>query len=153
MTTLEEISNPMPHVLAAWKNLLETAGHKVFSVSAFDEGTDDSALSPYFKIQIQNLRASGREYPLAGNKYWSSWSGTLITRASTMRGKNGDKHNALVGAIYVLAAKNRNLYAPYHSIHHFRPAGLNSSTDGLLDHSEIHVDVEIFVRDDAWPQN
>lgn len=153
MTTIEQIVNPLPHVLATWNALLKKAGHTVWTVAAFAEDPPNShKLSPYLQTQVTNLRASGHEYPLAGNKYWDAWSATLITRASTMRGKNGDKHYMLVGAIYVLAAKNRNLCAPFHWITHFKPAGLVSSTDGLLDHSEIHMDIEIFVRDEAWPQ-
>lgn len=154
MRPLESIVNPLPAVLAAWNALLEKAGHKVWTVAAFDEPPPNAKkLSPYLETQITNLQASGQDYPLAGRSYWSSWSATIITRASTMRGKNGDKHNALVGAIYVLAATNRTLNAPpAHYIQHFRPSGLVSSTDGLLDHSDIHLDIHIFVRDDAWPQ-
>ncbi|MEY2500590.1 MAG: hypothetical protein QOI07_924 [Verrucomicrobiota bacterium] len=153
MTTIENIVNPLPHVLATWNALLEKAGHTVWTVGAFAEPEpNESKKSPFLETQVQNLRASGQEYPMPdGNSYWSSWSATLITRASTMRGKNGDRHNALVGAVYVLAAKNRNLMSPFHVIRHFKPSGLVSSTDGLLDHSEIHMDIEVFVRDDAWP--
>lgn len=151
MTTLQQICNPLPHVLAAWNALLEKAGHKVWTVSAFAEPEpNESKKSPYLETQLTNLRASGQEYPLKGKSYWSSWSGTLVTRVATMRGKNGDKHNALVGAVYVLAAENRSLYTPFHLVRHFRPAGLVSSTDGLLDHSEISFDVIIVVRDTAW---
>lgn len=153
MAPLEQICNPMPFALAAWNALLEKAGHTVWTVAAFDEPPPNAQkLSPYLQTQITNLRASGQEYPLDGKSYWCSWTGELITRASTMRGKNGDKHVALVGAIYVLAAKCKAsfLYTPYHVLRHFRPSGLTSSTDGLLDHSEIHFDIQIFVRGDAW---
>lgn len=154
MTTLENISNPLPFVLAAWKRILEKAGHKVFTVSAFDEIQDDR-LSPYFEIQLTNLRASGQEYPIGRERHWSSWSGELITRVSTMRGKNGEKHIEMVGGVYVLAALYRSLFVPavlpHHAIHQIKPTGLVSSTDGLLDRSEIHFDIAVLVRDDAWP--
>jgi hypothetical protein len=57
----------------------------------------------------------------------------------------------MVGAIFALFAMNRNIQTDAHLICHFRPSGLVSSTDGLLDHSEIHFDIQIMVRDDAWP--
>lgn len=154
MTTLENICNPLPFILAAWKRVLEKAGHTVYTVSAFDETQEDKK-SPYLEIQLTNLRASGQEYPLDGEKYWSSWAGELITRVSTMRGKNGDKHIEMVGGVYVLAARYRNLFVPtvlpHHQLHQIRPSGLVSSTDGLLDRSEIHFDIAVIVRDDAWP--
>ena len=104
-----------------------------------------------------NLRAGEQQYPLGDDLYWSSWDATLITRAATARGINGENHVAMVGGVYVLAAQYRRHFhkgaLPFHQILDMKPAGLAPSTDGLLDHSEISFDVKIAVRDDAWPHS
>lgn len=155
MGTIEQIVNPLPFVLAAWVKVLKKPGHTVHGVSAFDLSGVNNKLSPYKAVQITNLRASGQEYPLDGDNYWSSWDSTLIVNAVTNRGKNGDQHIILVGSIYVLAARFRRLFTPavlpYHYIQYLRPSGYTPSTDGLLDHSEITFDQRIMVRDSAWP--
>lgn len=157
MTTLEKIVNPIPYVLAAWKKILEKPGHTVHSVSAFDLSSVDSKLSPYKAIQISSFAASGQEYPLGNDRYWSSWNATLSTHAVTNRGKNGEQHIILVGSIYVLAAQFRRLFTPavlpFHKITHMRPSGYSPDTEGLLDYSKIDFDIIIMVRDDAWPQD
>lgn len=158
MTTLENIVNPLPFVLAAWNRILESAGHKVWTVTAFDEpGDDETKLAPFIETQLTNLRAAGGQYPLDGDTYWSTWSAELISRASTRRPNNVDKHIAMVGGIYVLAARASKLFSPavlpYHRILQLKPSGQTSAVAGLLDQTEVHLEVVIGVRDDAWPDS
>lgn len=155
MTTIENIVNPLPHVLRAWKTILGKR-HKVFSVFDYIDPEQEQKLTPYFTITLRNLRASGQQYPIGPDIFWSSWSATLESTAVTMRGKNSDKQDEMAGGVLVLAARYRVHFVkavlPYHLIVEMKPADLDPSTEGLLDYQKVNLDIQIMVRDDAWPE-
>lgn len=155
MTTVENIVNPLPHVLRAWKTILGKR-HKVFSVFDYIDPEEQPKLSPYFHIALRNLRATGNQNPVGSDLFWSSWAATLESTAITMRGKNSDKQDEMAGSVLVLASQFCGHFTeaqlPFHQIIEMKPADLDHSTEGVLDFQKVNLDIQIIVRDDAWPQ-
>lgn len=154
MTTLETILNPKAAVDAAWMAILKEAGLKN-TLAVFD--LEENKETPYVEIQSSNWAASGQQYDIGGGELaWSSWKCNMLSRVVTNRGTNSDKHEAMIGAIIVAAARPLNNFSPavlkYHSVWQMKQTGSTPTTDGMNDHTEITHELEVIVRDNAWEQ-
>jgi hypothetical protein len=152
MSPLETILNPADAVIDAWLAILKKAKQ-----NAYRTFSDETKKTPYMEVQISGLKAAGQQYAFQGEALWSSWSATLTTRVKTNRGQNSARHAPMCARVLVESAKFRSRFSPAimpaHSIAQMRLTGLNPSTDGFLDQTEINHDVLIVVRDDAWPDS
>lgn len=163
MTTLDNILHPSLAILSAWGAILKKAGHRVYgprddTPETTAQGEEEIAKqTPYVEFWLSGLRASGQQYPIGMELYWSSWSASIHSRVATMRGKNGQKHEVICASLYVLSARYKTLFSPamlpFHRILQMKPDGLTPTTEGLLDYTEISFEIQIEVRESAWPDS
>ncbi len=147
--TLSELLNPHDPILTAWNQALEPVCANVFPTFS-----DENKTSPYFETHIQGLKNNGQQSAWKGFKIYLGWTGTLVTRVTTMRGVNSDEHKKMLDQALRCAGEfwlafGENL--PLHLVQDFKLSNYLTTTEnaetGFTDHTELHHDFVLGIRD------
>ncbi len=138
---------------AAWQSILRAAG-----LTVFVEFSDDDKSTPFVEVQLQQTQPTGQRYVYSGVPLFNSWTGILVSRVITVRGKNSDLQTSMLGKVRLQAQKFRDNFSrsvlPYHSIDNLiSETGLLRGVDvqERLDWSELSHGITFSIRADAWP--
>jgi hypothetical protein len=142
----------------AWITILKNAGQE----NVYPEHSDATKVSPYVEVQLTSVHSTGRQHILYPDRQmWAQpfdmWTGLLMSRVVTMRGKNSDQHRPALARIrietHMFADRFSPAILPYHQVVQLREQGLSRGFNNAtsLDWSEITAEIKFWVRPEAWP--
>jgi len=145
------------YILPGWVQILSDRG-----VNAFVEFSDQTKETPYVDVYLEHTVPSGHQHlALDGRLYWDAWTGWLVHRVYSQRGKNSDQQATILKAIRGAAFDFTDLLddqvLPYHDFMMLKESphgrGLSQGVDRALnlDWSELPLDMQFCVRPNAWP--
>jgi hypothetical protein len=136
----------------AWNAILNVCGAQVapmFSSADLE--------SPRFETQLHSATPTGHEFIYKGARYWDAWTGQLLTRIVTSRGKSADFHPKMLGQARMLAMQWRTKFTfanlSWHSIAELKEGSLARyvDSDNDLDVSELTHAITFSIDTRAWP--
>lgn len=154
------MSAPDISILLAYESHIEPAWAKILAASdlaAFVEFSDYDKATPFVDVMLDQVVPTGHRMPLPdGSVFWDAWTGQLVSRVVTQRGKNSARQAPMLGAIRVAAQNYRTLFTreilPWHAVDNLKESGLVRGIDEKqnLDWSEQRYQITFNIRTDIW---
>lgn len=140
-------------VESAWVSILNAAG-----LQAHQEFSDISKETPFVDVMLTAAMPTGQRYIVGGKQYFNAWSGNMVSRVVTQRGRNSDRHVELLGRVRMQAQNFDSLFTPanlpWHSVNLMQEIGTiqrGVDPERLTDFSELHHRIDFNVLATAWP--
>jgi len=143
-------------VLPGWVSVLQGRG-----LNAFVEFADDIKETPWVDVFLDHVVPTGHQFNHPSGLHWDAWAGWIIHRVYTQRQKNSDQQAPILKTIRAAAIdfviELDETVLPYHNVMMLkespRHSGLTRGVDTTLnlDWSELPMDIQFAVRNDAWP--
>lgn len=143
-------------ILPGWVQVLNSLG-----LNSFVEFSDAQKDTPFVDVFLDHVVPTGHQKLLNGRLYWDAWSGWLIHRVWTQRGKNSDQQAPILRTIRAAAIDFVDFLddtiLPYHNVMMLKESprghGLTRGIDRVsnLDYSELPMDIQFAVRANSWP--
>jgi hypothetical protein len=165
--TLDQIYSYDLAIETAWKDALQSlfdadnfveADGSIVQVGVHIEQSDESKVTPFVDVQLRDVQAYDRQHiGTDGVRYYSSWTGHLVSRVTTLRGSNSALQAKIIGLIRAHAANFEQVFSPlvlpFHQMLQMKDYGLLRGLiiSQVLDYSEVTHQLIFDVRDDAWP--
>ncbi len=143
-------------VLPVWVEVLRSRG-----LNAFIEFSDESKETPFVDVFLDHVVPLGHQKVLGDRLYYDAWSGYLVHKVWTQRGKNSDQQAPILKVIRTAAIDFVEILddtvLPYHDVMMLKESprgkGLTRGVDSEfnLDWSELPLDIQFAVRPNSWP--
>jgi hypothetical protein len=158
MANLFELYSYDEAIENAWRDILTDAFFEAgVTAKAFIEQSDDVKDTPFIDIQLRDSIGLKQRKLIPPNLgMYNSWEAHLVSRVTTMRGKNSNLQSTLIGIIRAEAASFADVFnqanLPSHTVLDMRDAGLHRGVvkDPPLDWSEVFHRIVFSIRDQAW---
>lgn len=153
----------------AWITLLAAEGLRAaqeFSEEFDADGNVIGKTTPFVDVLLTNVVPTGHKRLCEflppdddGNfpQMWDAWSGQLVSKVVTVRGRNSNQQAPMLGLIRLIAQQSYTRFTaanlPYHAVGMLKESGLTRGVDAAqsLDWSELRHTIFFNVRVDAWP--
>jgi hypothetical protein len=143
-------------ILPGWVEVLNARG-----LNAFVEFSDELKDTPFVDVFLDHVVPTGHQKNTPTQLFYDAWSGYLVHRVWTQRGKNSDQQAPILKVIRSAAIDFVELLdddiLPYHDVMMLKESprgrGLTRGVDSHynLDWSELPLDIQFAVRADSWP--
>src|SRR6266478_8197698 len=143
-------------ILPVWVQVLRNT----YGLNAFVEFSDENKDTPFVDCFLDHVVPSGHQFAQDDRLYYDAWSGYLVHKVWTQRGKNSDQQAPILKVIRTAAIDFVEVLDDeallYHDVMMLKESprgrGLTRGVDSQfnLDWSELPLDIQFAVRHDSW---